>query len=364
MKKILINLISEQRIQNLIAIRHFKPDAVVALATPAFKEQIKTFEFISKVPHREIQVKAYKLSENLQILQSLMEDYEDSQLIINYTGGTKIMALSAILKVLLSANFKVELAYVNSHDLNMESIIVNEDKSLNSKTHPLSIQIKLDEYIALMGENIQHIDHYQTDQENERQYLSHQLLINTYFSKVFKKQKSFFTKKGIPHISHSVIIDDINIFWDLHELRIKTSKTNFNYKHSDGGKYLTGSWLEELIFDKLQKSGRFEECAKNITIDYKEQETTKYFKNEIDVAVRKGFKTAFIECKAGNVTQDHIYKLHSITKHYLGTFGVPVLFSKFKPQPNIIEKCKDLNIQVFTSWDFKYLEFEVEKLLK
>lgn len=364
MQKILINLISEQRIQNLIAIRHFEPNSVVALTTPDFKKQISTFESISKVPHREIQVKAYNLSENLQVLQALMDDYKDTKLIINYTGGTKIMALSAILKVLLSANFKVELAYVNSRDLIIESIIVDENKSLNSKTYPLSLQIKLDEYITLMGENIKHLDSSLSEHELQRITLSQKLMYEQRFEQLFNKQKTFFDKFNKPLVSHSFILNNIDFFWDKNEIRIKSPNNIIQFAHNDGGKYLTGSWLEELVFNKLQKSGKFDECAKNIMLDYKEQDTSKYFKNEIDVAVRKGFRTAFIECKAGNVTQDHIYKLHSITKYYLGTFGVPVLFSKFKPKPNIIEKCKDLGIYFFTQHDFKYMEFEVEKLLK
>ena len=362
MKTILINLLSQQRIQNLIAIKHIQPDVVVALSTKDFEHQIETFESVANVAHKKILIEAYDLTQNLQILDRVAKQYINDHLIINYTGGTKVMALSAILRVLLSASQKVELIYVNSRDLKIDSILVNEDKTLKSSETDLKIHINITDYFTMMGETLDQMDTSLSENEQERINLSKRLMYERIFSKLFKKQKTFFDKKGSPLLTHSITFDNVDLFWDNQEFRIKTSKKLLKYNHGDGGVYLTGSWLEELVFNKMVESHRFDECAKNVLINYKEQETD-YNKNEIDVVVRKGFKTAFIECKAGNVTQDHVYKLKSITNYYLGAFGVPVLYSKFKPQLNVVEKCKDLGVHLFSGQEFKYLEFEIKKLL-
>lgn len=363
MKKILINILSEQKIQNLLAIHHFKPDTVLALSSIDYKNQVKIFEGVSQVKHHLLEIKAYNLAENLQILKQELTNWNEDQIVINYTGGTKIMALSAILNVLLSSSQQVELAYVNSRDLKVESIIVNRDKTLKSSKQSLKLQINIEEYFSIMGEQLDRMDDVLSKEEMERMNLSKKLMYDRMFAKIFKKQKSFFGKDKKPLKKHSLILDNIDIYWDEKELRIKTPGRLMKFNHGDGGDYLTGAWLEELVFDKMKQSEKFDECVKNIRVNYKEQNTP-FNKNEIDVAVRKGFKTAFIECKAGKVTQDHVYKLKSITNHYLGTFGVAVLYSKFKPQPNIIEKCKDMGVHLFSGRDLKYMEYEIEKLLK
>ncbi|MEA3496633.1 MAG: DUF1887 family CARF protein, partial [Bacteroidota bacterium] len=100
----------------------------------------------------------------------------------------------------------------------------------------------------------------------------------------------------------------------------------------------------------------------NVVFKYKAEKNDKQ-KNEIDIVLTKGLKTVFIECKAGNVFQNHVYKLNSLKKYFLGPFGNAVLVTKYKPQPWIIEKCNDYNIKVLYGKHVKDIHNEIYKLL-
>jgi len=62
--------------------------------------------------------------------------------------------------------------------------------------------------------------------------------------------------------------------------------------------------------------------------------------------VCKGLRAVLIECKAGHVTQDHIYKLDTLRKYLLGPFGVSLLLSRHELDPGVQEKARDLGIEI------------------
>ncbi|OYT14504.1 MAG: hypothetical protein B7C24_17960 [Bacteroidetes bacterium 4572_77] len=361
--KILINLLSEQTIPNLVAIKHFKPSSVMALTTQEYKNQVKHFERVTQVSHQEVDVEAYDMPKNLSVLGDVLKNTQQDELIINYTGGTKIMAMAAMLKVLLSAEQNVQLAYINTKNLSVEIINVGADKSLKAENQKIRVSIPIEEYFRIKGEEIDTYDFEMTKHENERLVLSKQLMKSPQLSSIFKKQHTFF-KNNRPLPTHRISTGDkFDLFWDAKEIILRQGNRLFDYKHGDGGHYFTGAWLEELVFNKLHKSKKFDQVLKNLKINFKTG-LSQFNKNEMDVVVTKGFKTAFVECKAGNIKQEHVYKLHAITNYFLGSFGVPILIARYKPQANIMEKCKDLGVYVFTAWQYDYLDIEIEKLLK
>ncbi|RLD44195.1 MAG: hypothetical protein DRI86_08100 [Bacteroidetes bacterium] len=361
--RILINLLSEQTIQNIVAIRHFEADKVIVLTTPEYIWQVDNFEKITGVPHEKIEVLAYSMQNNMQQLTSVIEQFSENDIVVNYTGGTKIMAMAVMLKVLLSVRKRVSLAYVNTRDLLIEEMIINEDKTLTAENHILTQSVSINEYFIMKGESIDSYDFELNKSEEERLLLSKQLMKNNVYLSLFRKQQKFFIR-GIPLVSHRVATSNkFDLFWDKDEILLRQGNKVYDYKHGDGGQYFTGAWLEELIFDKLHKSDRFDNVIKNLKINFKSG-LERFNKNEMDVVVTKGFKTAFVECKAGNIKQEHIYKLRAITDYFLGSFGVAIIVARFKPQENIIEKCKDLGVHIFTNIEFDYLDVEIEKLLK
>jgi len=70
--------------------------------------------------------------------------------------------------------------------------------------------------------------------------------------------------------------------------------------------------------------------------------------------VTKGRKAAIIECKAGGVFQDHVYKLATLKDYLLGPFGKAFLVCRFRPgNPGIAEKCRDLGVQLVSGREIR-----------
>lgn len=94
MAKILINLHSKQTIPNYVAIKEFKPDRAIALTTKEYEDQVKVFEEITKIEHILKPIDAYNLENNFNIIQEVVDELgAENEIIVNYTGGTKVMSL-------------------------------------------------------------------------------------------------------------------------------------------------------------------------------------------------------------------------------------------------------------------------------
>lgn len=373
MAKILINLHSKQTIPNYVAIKQINPDKVIALATPEFANQIALFEEVTKVKHVLNTIDAYDVEYNFRVIQEVVNELgTGNDIVVNYTGGTKIMSVSLVLKVLLSIKQPLLFAYVNTHDHKMEYLQLNEQKSLSAYSKPIIVNVFLETYIKLRGEKIKSTEDRPEDKITDRFDLSECLLINREIKSLFSLQKTFFERKNgkqIPKQVHSLATANYSLSWNTATLSLQLGNKKYDYSHHDGGQYFTGAWLEEYVFLKLTRVNQFDQVLANVKFDFtsfsllNKKNPQDIFKNEMDVVVTKGLKAAFIECKAGQVKQDHVYKLQVLRDYFLGTFGMAVLVTKFPPQENIIEKCKDANIPLVTGDDIQNIDRIINELI-
>ena len=249
MSKVLINLHSAQTIPNYIAIKEIKPDLVIAFATEKFKDQVTLFESSTRIEHVYKEINAYDIESNFVIIQKLIDDLgEENELLINYTGGTKVMAISVILKILLSTNQKLSFIYVNTFGNSIEYLELSENKQLTTFNSDISVKIYLETYINLKGERLKSVEHRLTDKIIERYPLSEQLLINNSLSKIFNKQKTFFEGRNVKR-ENFIDHNNFELSWNNDSIDMKIKDNIYHYLHNDGGVYFTGGWLEEYVFD-------------------------------------------------------------------------------------------------------------------
>ena len=370
MAKVLINLHSEQAIPNYIAIKEIRPDKVVALTTNKYAFQIPIFEKLTNNINYQLRsIDAYDIEKNFETIQDIIVDLSvDDEVYINYTGGTKVMVVSVILKILLSTNQKLSFVYVNTFGNMIEYLELSEDKRLAAHKEEISTKIFLETYVNLKGERLKAIEHKLSEKIVERIALSEQLLLDNSLIRIFNKQKSFFNERNVKR-EHKLIGSNYELYWNTEKLGLSTLENKYEYNYDDGGFYFAGGWLEEYVFFKLSNSEYFDKTVANVKFNFTSFNVTdkarksNVFKNEMDVVVTKGLKTVFIECKAGNVTQDYVYKLKSIKDHFLGTFGVAVLVTKFKQRENIIEKCKDANIIIISDKEIEDIADKINDIV-
>jgi hypothetical protein len=105
-------------------------------------------------------------------------------------------------------------------------------------------------------------------------------------------------------------------------------------KCDDYGQYLGGGWLEEYVYSLLravEKRGLIYDVRIGMEVDYanRTQPLDKMPNGEFDCAFTDGKRLWLVECKAGNVKQEHIQKLENNLKTYGGIAARGILVSSF-----------------------------------
>lgn len=113
--------------------------------------------------------------------------------------------------------------------------------------------------------------------------------------------------------------------------------------------YFKGSWWETLIANQVrlwsERTKNPPEVWQNVL--FRAGNVREQAKNEVDVLVNNRQKLIFIECKSGQITQHDIYKIDGVRETYGGDISRAVLASYYPLDVCLMEKCKDLQINVF-----------------
>lgn len=116
----LIQLISEQTIQNLLPILRLKPRKVVHLVTPKTAARSAVLKAAAKAAGIDPELEVIQLSAMPGIPESfnavadaISKSAESSQIVVNFTGGTKLMSIGAFAA---AQTQKVPSLYVDTQD--------------------------------------------------------------------------------------------------------------------------------------------------------------------------------------------------------------------------------------------------------
>ena len=104
--------------------------------------------------------------------------------------------------------------------------------------------------------------------------------------------------------------------------------------------YLTGGWFEEYVYKQmlpLQDKGLIHDLRINFEVSFKNKgegsshgaKSSLDPYQEMDIVFTDGSRLYLIECKAGNVTIDHVVKLQNVTRNFGGVGGRGILASCF-----------------------------------
>ncbi len=366
-ERILVNLLSRQTMPNYIAVKQLRPDRVIAMVTDDFKLQSDRMQHITGVPHQVEPISPYGLKANSERIKKLLHELpDDSDITVNFTGGTKLMSLAAALPVLEGGREKIKLAYVDTE--HNEIIFAEPQEGRSYKLSKASIRVvaNFKDFVGLAGEIL--FDSTTTIlQAAEERYSLSEALLDKRFNPVFSQQHAMFDRnKGRMQAKqeHSLKFNyrsrPGNISWSPTDgIRVSAPGGRLWHlpDHHDGGGYFTGGWLEEFVFTSLKNHKDIHSAEMNVVLTLSDRIMRRFHirsrrsprtdKNELDVVAIRGVKGAIIECKAGKVTQDHIYKLATLRDHLFGLFGIAVLACRFPiSNPSVVEKARDSRITV------------------
>lgn len=349
MKKIHISLVGGQPIPVYIGIKENGQANTVVLVCSA-QSNVEAERIKAQFPKREFQIKECSPT-NLQQIESLAmnlrEQYNDCEVTINLTSGTKLWALSfyQVFNELESVHF----IYVDQ---------TNQLTDLRTK-ETRSCDIDISTRFELYGTPLK-------DYRSINEYTSADFDVMRKVERIRKVNKKAFTEmtNKITHAeleADGAITDDNSgstLEWTYLPKWAKMTLNGSNGKKVE-------EFESEHVFDILFHAGWFElkvadvlrktlPEAKDIRMNGMFVDSDGLAKNEFDIIVDCGTRLIFVECKTMVFDTTDIDKFRSALRNFSGTSSSGLFVTYERPNEYTkdryqlaMEKCRDNDIQTF-----------------
>lgn len=333
------------------AIKEFAPDYIHLLYTEATQGIADTmFPLLpSSICRCAYLTDPYDGNQVMEICRVIHQEYK-GEFIYHLSEGTKPMALAAyqVAKANNSRAFYLtqlgELVWLDTFEkVSMHSTLDNEEiikLSGNVLSTYHDIKDLRDDDITTSKQIKRFIENY--PQEHAR--------IMKFFGVICHRQVSRLpASKLLTNELRFKIINGGLLFTQKGQILLRTSNRNALYL------YFKGSWWETLVAHQVrvwtERQPNPPEAWQNVLFQTDSENTQS--KNEIDVLVNSRQKLIFIECKSGHVTQNDVYKIDGVRETYGGDISRAVLASYYPVEHYLLEKCKDVQINVFAPTFFE-----------
>lgn len=332
-----ITLIGGQILPVYLGITEKKPDIIHVLYSKDSKDQ---FSLLKNVLVGK-QIKSYQIDpfdyESIKtkteeiIFENSNDDFE-----LNITGGTKIMAIAC---QQVFNDLKFPIFYIDQKHVLFDIT--------DKKTTVIKPKITIDTFLKITGHSkyqLGSLTDFSNDEISLAEYVLKHIESGWYWQAhglLYKKGK--YVRVNQLNFSHK----NLTLNWDSKVIQITNGTDVKSFSTKRGLDILfTGLWWEILIGKAVSKWSHTFEFKMNLRIKSKVSEQQD--KNEIDIVLNTGKNLIFIECKAGDVTQDDINKIKAVADLYGGISSRSILVARKKPTATIIEKCMELGIDVFS----------------
>lgn len=298
-----------------------------------------------------IEINPFDFNDIKEKLEAFLITCND-EVIVNITGGTKIMSLAAFETV---KKFNLQSIYINS-----ENHVLFEFKNNEIRELKLQKKISINEYFYLHGfKNVRLFNPILSKELSEviskfDDYLNHHPEAVTKVLKLTNEILNYKRKNKKKWLKEPININKNknNFFWEngRGSIQYNTMEEQYNFEFKDEYfiEYHNGKWFEKLIYNELKESGNYDEIIMNYEILNNESVTL----NELDIVAIKNEKLDIFECKSGGLFQKDLNKLKAI-KETLGRYSNINLVSFYKLQNNnmnekvIKQKLNDYGIRSY-----------------
>lgn len=349
MKRILVNLVSEQTTPNFLFIKEMlqENDELLFISSEKFKNQIdwilkavnETDCIINKI------ILPDGIEEDWTFMISLINQnlFKDNKYIVNLTCGTKYMS-SAVQKVF--ENFNAEFYYI---PFPKNIILKFGDKIVKEISYRMSIK----EFFDCNNTPIPKHKNITKSEEYTRSFFN--LFTNS------KVSYDVIEKIRIGYRNKTVKITDIETKENeekkpqIPDLSKFLSKIDFTqqekeYLNKNETEYLTGGWFEEYIFSLIIEKISPQNILLGVELPI--TENNQISRRDLDIVFTFENKLFVIECKTGidreYMFNETVYKAAALKNERLGKLSANTLiFSLAGENNNFKEIAKAMNIQYF-----------------
>ncbi len=332
-----ITLIGGQTIPVYLGVMEKKPDVIHVLYSKDSKDQFALLK--NSLPGKAIhsyQIDPFNYEEIKSKAEEIIFGNNQEEFELNLTGGTKIMAIAC---QQVFNDLKLPIFYIDQK----HTLFDITDK----KSNPTTTKINIETFLKISGHTkyqISSLSDFTSDEIKLSEFILTQMNAGWYWqahSQLYKKGK--FTPTNDFKFKHK----SVDISWDGNTFEFNNGSQTHTFTTRKGlTMAFTGLWWEILIGKAVSKWSHAYEFKMSLIIKSKVHQELD--KNEIDIVLNTGKNLIFVECKAGDVTQEDINKIKAVADLYGGISSRSILVSRKKPLATILEKCHELGIDVFS----------------
>ena len=315
----MIALVSAQRMQNIIPIlqrgaeyerlwliRSTDADVPNSRFALALQQTIGALEDILDVRSADPSVGAYGIADTQAIVATLLEE-SGGAAVVNFTGGTKCMSIGAYL-----AAWQAQVSALYVDTANEELVWFYPDGRVQKEEFDLAGRLTVRTYLKANGRNV--------DEKRTRKHSLSQSAIEAarrllpLWPNCISGLEAFGAaiSQGRNSLPTSDLDSALVSILQAGGLVKKNEAGDWQATRM-GRRFLTGRWLDALVYTCLLDSGDFDSVQLNLRLEGLE--------NEMDVLATRGGQLMLIECKSGDLGgQTTLNKLQAIRSGF-GTFA-------------------------------------------
>jgi hypothetical protein len=355
-----IIFVGGQLLPVFVGIKEFSPDKIHFIVSEESKDKINLLKsFLTGKGFTENICNPFDFVSIKTTCEELLSKFEPTDEVqFNLTGGTKVMVLAAQALIQESQG---EGFYINPDNtvLNLPSYSLQE----------VTCEISVKEFLELSGHKIKSSKTiYDFSETDFRASAAIDLFSST--DKTFLTVSKYFRKNfndknvSIPKSGNETIDGKISFRWNSKQIEIIKEGEEIFTASSDNiyNLFFYAAWWELNVAKAISAWTKPKELLLQCELPFKGD--IKSSKSEIDVLINLGRKLIFVECKSGFVKQEDINKMKIIKDTYGGIISKSILVSRFLPAKNILEKCNELNIEVFYLYEDEILVHPLSELIK
>ena len=339
-----ITLVGGQLLPVFLGIKEYQPEVVHFLISKETRNSLSHLKALIKgTKTSEHECEPYDLANIKGVCEKIIDKLQEGdEIYFNLTGGTKIMLLAAQAVMV---------------EKKLKGIYINQDNTVlefpDFKKRDIIYRVSTEEFFKLSGQRVSSFkklsDYFEQDFKIAEQIEALSEKGNTYtkLTKIIRERHEHRPKNG----SESDVNGD-KIDWEIGKILVTTGKNLYSFKSPEVlNLFFDGGWWELLVAQAISKWAAADEIL--IKIEFAFKSDLSVSKNEIDLVINRNNKLIFIECKSGKVTQQDINKMKAIKDTYGGVASKSILVSRYPITGTLMEKCKELNVEVFFMKLFK-----------
>ena len=382
--KIHICLVSQQLLANYIPVLFDKPEMVCLISTVSMEKNGMKARFISMLDRLDIQYTTYDNMPStdmqsiyeyaLETSESIQEKHPNAELILNITGGTKLMS-QGFSEVM---NGDAKLIYTDTQHHRLEYIGAKNNKPPRTLPSVLGIQDYLKAYGANYKQSLSDQNDWQEkilQRKNLTKYLGQKAEslsnlignINYLVSKALSDNGNEI-EKPVQYLNKHPLGD-----WHIALQKMQQSRllewdkdTEIRFIDVEAARYLGGIWLEEYVYH-IAKDEQPQEVSSGVKVSWDHSRKTH---NELDLVLVHNNRMLIIECKTmrfGNNQQkdsDVLYKIDSLGDDLKGLYGELWLVSAREPSDNMRDRAKDRRINIIAPAELKNFRSRLQQWMQ